>query len=56
MTVASHVAELVRKHQALDDVVDDVQRNPAACQFTLRNMKKERLRLKEAVARLQKSS
>lgn len=52
MTVASHVQELRRKHQALSDAVEAAQRSPAASDQDISRMKKEKLRLKEEISRL----
>ncbi len=52
MSVASHVQELQRKHQNLSDAVEQAQRAPGADDLTLARMKREKLRLKEEIARL----
>ncbi len=52
MTVASHVQELRRKHQALSEAVEAAQRSPSASDLDISRMKKEKLRLKEEISRL----
>lgn len=52
MTVASHVQELRRKHQALSDQVEALQRQPGADEIDIGKMKREKLRLKEEIGRL----
>ncbi|MRX49117.1 DUF465 domain-containing protein [Paracoccus sp. S-4012] len=52
MTVASHVQELRRKHQALSAAVETAQRNPGMSDIEIARMKKEKLRLKEEISRL----
>ncbi len=56
MTVASHVAELVRKHQALDHKVVAEQKRPGACSLILRGLKKQKLALKDEIRRLEDAS
>ncbi|WP_299361812.1 YdcH family protein [uncultured Paracoccus sp.] len=52
MSVASHVQELRKKHQNLSDAVERAQRQPGTDDLTLTEMKREKLRLKEEIARL----
>lgn len=52
MTVSSHVAELIRKHEALSQQVEAEQRNPSADHLTIAELKKQKLRLKEEITRL----
>ena len=52
MSVASHVSELRKKHQALSDAVERAQKSPAATDFEIAEMKREKLRLKEEISRL----
>ncbi|MEI6098855.1 MAG: DUF465 domain-containing protein [Alphaproteobacteria bacterium] len=53
MTVASHIAELKRKHQHLSSAVEQAQRAPAADDLEIAEMKKQKLRIKEQISRLQ---
>ncbi len=52
MTVESHVLELRRKHQTLSDKIDAAHRSPGMDDITIAQMKKEKMRLKEEIARL----
>ncbi|AXC51038.1 DUF465 domain-containing protein [Paracoccus suum] len=52
MTVASHVHELRRKHQALSEQAESMQRRPGHDELDLARIKKEKLRLKEEIGRL----
>jgi hypothetical protein len=52
MTVSSHVTELKKKHANLSEKLEHSQRSPAVDSLTLKNMKQEKLRLKEEIERL----
>lgn len=52
MSVASHVEELRRKHNALSEAVEKAQRSPGADDLDIATMKREKLRLKEEITRL----
>lgn len=52
MSVASHVEELRRKHQALSDAVERAEAKPSRDDFDINRMKKEKMRLKEEISRL----
>lgn len=53
MTVSSHIEELRRKHQVLSARVDDAQRHAGTDSLTIAKLKKQKLRLKEEIERLQ---
>ncbi len=53
MTVASHIAELKRKHQHLSTAVEVAQRAPATDALHIAEMKKQKLKIKEEISRLQ---
>lgn len=53
MTITSHLSELKRKHEALSEMVEAAQRSPGADDLSIVEMKKQKLRLKEEMARLQ---
>ncbi len=55
MTVSSHLQELRRKHQSLAEQVDLAQRSAAADSLQIAEMKKQKLRLKEQITRLQEA-
>jgi len=52
MTMSSHVTELRKKHQSLNEQVETASRSPAYDPVQLMQMKKEKLRLKEQIERL----
>ncbi len=53
MTVASHIAELKRKHEHLSDAVEQAQRAPGVDDLHVADLKKQKLKLKEEISRLQ---
>lgn len=52
MSLGSHVEELKKKHQNLSEKVEEAQRSPGASDFEIAELKKQKLRLKEEIARL----
>lgn len=52
MSVASHVEELRKKHNALSEAVEKAQRSPGTNDQDITLMKREKLRLKEEINRL----
>lgn len=52
MSVTSHVEELRRKHHALSEAVEQAQRSPGTSDLEITEMKRQKLRLKEEIARL----
>ncbi len=55
MSLSAHLDELRRKHQALSDQVEAAQRQPATDDLTIAELKKQKLRLKEEIQRLETS-
>lgn len=53
MSLSSHITELRKKHQALSDEVDRALRSPAVNDLQISEMKKQKLRIKEEIARLE---
>ena len=53
MTVASHLVELRKKHDALSDLVEKVQRAPGSDDLQIADLKKQKLKIKEEIERLQ---
>ena len=53
MTVASHIAELKRKHEHLSQEVEQAQRAPGSDDLHIAELKKQKLRIKEEITRLQ---
>jgi hypothetical protein len=52
MTIASHLVELRKKHETLSEMVELAQRSPGADDLQIAEMKKQKLRIKEEIARL----
>ncbi|MEQ9261109.1 MAG: YdcH family protein [Roseovarius sp.] len=52
MSLSSHVEELKKRHHALSEQVETAQRSPGASDFEISELKKQKLRLKEEIARL----
>ena len=52
MTVASHVAELKKKHEHLSEMVEREQRRPGVSDLRIADLKKQKLKIKEEISRL----
>ena len=52
MTVASHIAELKKKHEHLTDMVAQAQRAPGSSDLQIAEWKKQKLKIKEEISRL----
>jgi hypothetical protein len=52
MTVASHLQELRRKHENLSSMVEKEQRSPGIDQLKIAELKKQKMKLKEEITRL----
>ncbi|EEW24814.1 YdcH family protein [Rhodobacter ferrooxidans] len=52
MTVAAHLAELRRKHEALSEQVEKIQRSPGSDDLEIAELKKQKLKIKEEIERL----
>lgn len=52
MTVASHILELRKKHEHLSELVQQAQRAPGTNDLHIADLKKQKLKLKEEIARL----
>lgn len=52
MSMSSHLAELKRKHEHLDQTVEELQRSPGSDGLELASLKKQKLKLKEEIERL----
>lgn len=53
MSLGAHITELRKKHQALETKVENAQRSPGTDDLAIRDLKKEKLRLKEEINRLE---
>jgi hypothetical protein len=56
MSMAAHLAELAEKHRLLDRRIEQEIASPAATDHEIRQLKLEKLRLKEEIERLQAQS
>ena len=52
MTVEAHLSELRRRHAELSDRVEREQRSPGVPDHEIARLKREKLRLKEEMARI----
>ncbi len=52
MTLSSHVTELQKKHQLLSDRIEEEQRHPSADGLDIRELKRQKLQLKDEITRL----
>ncbi len=52
MSLSSHLQELKRKHRALAEQVEAAQRAPGVDDLHIADLKKQKLRIKEEIARL----
>ena len=52
MSLSSHVEELKKKHLSLSQRVEEVQRAPGSSDMEIADLKKQKLRIKEEIARL----
>jgi hypothetical protein len=53
MTLSSHLQELKRKHASLAEAVEEAQRAPGIDDLHIAELKKQKLRLKEEIHRLE---
>ena len=53
MTVAEHVDALRAKHTALKDAVDQENQRPHPDEFRIAELKREKLRIKDEIAKLE---
>ena len=56
MTVESHLAELERRHLAIDTKIADEERRPAQDGLEIAALKKQKLSLKDEIERLRKEA
>lgn len=52
MTLTSHLQELRRRHEALNEKVETAMRSPGYDDLAIAELKKQKLRLKEEITRL----
>jgi hypothetical protein len=56
MSLSSHVEQLKRKHQDLSEKVEEAQRAPGTSDLEIAELKKQKLRIKEEIARLNENA
>ncbi|CAN0577966.1 unnamed protein product [Ectocarpus sp. 12 AP-2014] len=56
MTVESHLAELERRHLAIDSKISDEERRPAKDGLEIATLKRQKLSLKDEMERLRKET
>lgn len=52
MSLTSHLDQLRQKHQALEEKIEFEQRRPGSDPLTIASMKRQKLLLKDEIARL----
>ncbi len=52
MSVNAHVEQLRKKHESLSEAVEAAQRAPGSDDLAIADLKKQKLRIKEEIARL----
>lgn len=52
MSLDAHLSELRRKHQSLSALIEREERSPGSDKMAVKKMKREKLRLKDEIARL----
>lgn len=52
MSVGAHLQELRKKHETLSRKVEEYQRSPGISDIDIQELKKQKLRLKEEISRL----
>ena len=56
MSIQSHLAELERKHQALESELADALAHPSVDDMTIAELKRRKLQVKDEIARLKQGS
>lgn len=52
MALSSHISELRKKHQTLSEKIETEQRRPGVDDLHLRDLKRQKLNLKDEIQRL----
>ncbi len=55
MSMQSHLAELEKRHQALEQEIDEAQAHPAVDDLKIAELKRRKLLLKDEITRLRQS-
>jgi hypothetical protein len=56
MAMQAHLAELERRHRALESEIDEALAHPSADDLKLAEMKRRKLHLKDEIARLRQDA
>ncbi len=56
MSIQSHLAELERRHQALQDEINDALTHPSTDGLKIAELKRRKLQVKDEIARLRQEA
>ncbi|HEY4407425.1 MAG TPA: DUF465 domain-containing protein [Xanthobacteraceae bacterium] len=56
MSIQTHLAELERRHQALEQEINEAQTHPATDDLRLAELKRRKLQVKDEIVRLQQDA
>ena len=56
MAIEAHLAELERRHQALEDEINDALAHPSTDDLTLADLKRRKLQVKDEITRLKQAT
>jgi hypothetical protein len=56
MAIESHLAELERRHQALEQEIDEAQSHPSTDDLAIAELKRKKLLVKDEIARLRQDT
>jgi hypothetical protein len=56
MAIQAHLAELEKRHRALEDQINEALAHPSADDLQLAEMKRRKLQLKDEIARLRQDA
>jgi len=56
MPIDSHLGELMRRHQAIEEAILDEENHPAADDLKIHELKRKKLHLKDQIERLKKQA
>jgi hypothetical protein len=56
MSMQAHLAELEKRHRALEEEINDAQAHPATDDLTIAELKRRKLQVKDEIARLRQDA
>ncbi|MEA2934381.1 MAG: hypothetical protein QOD74_1027 [Variibacter sp.] len=56
MTIQSHLADLERRHRALEDEITEAQLHPSMDDLAIVELKRQKLKVKDELARLKSAA